>query len=97
MMRGRIIENIAAQTLRANGNKLYFHEFIANDGDKEKKYEVAFLIVKKKKICPIEVKPSSYKHHKSFDMLAEKTGSAGGKTHTIYKNPDRDGEVVCLS
>ena len=38
----------------------------------EKKYEIDFMIVKKKKICPIEVKSSNYMSHKSFDYLLQK-------------------------
>ena len=30
------------------------------------------MAVKKKKICPIEVKSSGYKSHKSFDYLIKK-------------------------
>ena len=71
---GMIIENMVAQMLRAKGYDLYFHEFMAqaDDAVKEKKYEIDFLIVKKRKICPIEVKSSSYKKHKSFDMFSKK-------------------------
>ena len=39
---------------------------------KEKKYEIDFITVKNKKICPIEVKSSGYTSHKSFDYLVEK-------------------------
>ncbi len=35
-------------------------------------YEIDFMIVKKKKICPIEVKSSNYMSHKSFDYLLQK-------------------------
>ncbi len=38
----------------------------------KKKYEIDFMIVKKKKICPIEVKSSNYMSHKSFDYLIQK-------------------------
>ena len=71
---GMIIENMVAQMLRAKGYDLYFHEFImqAENAMKEKKYEIDFLIVKNRKICPIEVKSSSYKKHKSFDMFSKK-------------------------
>lgn len=71
---GMIIENVVAQMLRARGYDLYFHEFMqcAEGTDKEKKYEIDFLIVKKRKVCPIEVKSSSYKNHKSFDLFSKK-------------------------
>lgn len=71
---GMILENMVAQMLRAAGHGLYFHEYLyAPEGtEKEKKYEIDFITVKKKKICPIEVKSSSYKSHKSFDYLIKK-------------------------
>mgnify|MGYP003292358363 CR=1 FL=1 len=71
---GMIIENVVAQMLKATGHELYFHEFIykPNESEKEKKYEIDFITVKKKKICPIEVKSSNYKSHKSFDYLVKK-------------------------
>lgn len=71
---GMIIENVVAQMLKTTGHELYFHEFMykPNESEKEKKYEIDFITVKKKKICPIEVKSSNYKSHKSFDYLVKK-------------------------
>lgn len=71
---GMLLENMVAQMLRANGYSLYFHEFWdrLEEEEKGKKYEIDFLIVKKKKVCPIEVKSSGYKRHKSFDRFAQK-------------------------
>lgn len=71
---GMIVENIVAQMLRVRGYDLYFHEFKYCSGEavKESKYEIDFLLVKKKKICPIEVKSSNYKKHTSFDMFKQK-------------------------
>lgn len=71
---GMLLENIVAQILKVNGYGLYFHEFMfqTEGNEKEKKYEIDFLLVKNKKICPIEVKSSSYKTHKSFDLFVKK-------------------------
>lgn len=71
---GMIIENMVAQMLRMSGHDLYFHEYMymPESSSKEKKYEIDFMIVKKKKICPIEVKASGYTSHKSFDYLIKK-------------------------
>lgn len=71
---GMILENMVAQMLRASGHELYFHEYLykPEENEKEKKYEIDFMTVKKKKICPIEVKSSGYKSHKSFDYLVKK-------------------------
>ena len=71
---GMIFENVVAQMLRASGRELYFHEYkySAEDGIKEKKYEIDFLLLRNKKICPVEVKSSDYKSHKSFDYFIKK-------------------------
>lgn len=71
---GMIIENMVAQMLKAAGHELYFHEYLytPEDSVREKKYEIDFMTVKKKKICPIEVKSSGYMSHKSFDYLTKK-------------------------
>ncbi len=51
-----------------------FEEYLfkPKENEREKKYEIDFITVKKKKICPIEVKSSNYKSHKSFDYLIQK-------------------------
>lgn len=69
-----IIENMVAQMLKASGHDLYFHKYryTPSDESNEKKYEIDFLTVKNKKICPIEVKSSSYTSHKSFDYFVKK-------------------------
>ena len=71
---GMIFENMVAQMLRASGHDLYFHEYLytPEESHTEKRYEIDFLTVKKKKICPIEVKSSGYRSHKSFDYLIKK-------------------------
>lgn len=71
---GMVIENIVAQMLKVSGHELYFHEYLytPEDSVREKKYEIDFMTVKKKKICPIEVKSSGYMSHKSFDYLTKK-------------------------
>ena len=71
---GMILENMVAQMLRASGHDLYFHGYLyrPEGSSREKKYEIDFMTVKKKKICPIEVKSSGYTSHKSFDYLIRK-------------------------
>ena len=88
---GMIMENAVAQILRANGHKLYFHEYMyqAKDSAHEKKYEIDFVIVKKKKICPIEVKSAGYKTHKSFDCLKEKYQMKMEERYIIYSKDYR--------
>mgnify|MGYP002509428597 CR=1 FL=1 len=69
---GMILENMVGQMLRANGYSLYFHEFQCLEEEKVKRYEIDYLIVRKRKVCPIEVKSSGYKAHKSLDCFIEK-------------------------
>ena len=71
---GMVFENVVAQMLRASGNDLFFHEYkyTPEGTDKEKKYEVDFLLTKNRKVCPIEVKSSGYSSHKSFDYFIKK-------------------------
>ncbi|HJA67280.1 AAA+ family ATPase [Lachnoclostridium sp. An169] len=83
---GMILENMVAQMLKAAGHDLYFHEYLFRAGDSvaEKKYEIDFLLVRKKKICPIEVKSSNYMSHKSFDYLIEKYQMKMEERYIIY-------------
>ena len=79
---GIIFENMVAQMLRANNHKLYFHEFKC--GTSTKKYEIDFLLVKGKRIAPIEVKSSDYRNHKSFDVFKEKYKLKINDKYIIY-------------
>lgn len=83
---GMIFENIVAQMLKAGGRELFFHEYkyIPEGTETEKKYEIDFLIVKNKKICPIEVKSSGYTSHKSFDYFIEKYPIKVQERYIIY-------------
>lgn len=96
---GMILENMVAQMLRASGQELYFHEYRyqADGQEKEKKYEIDFVTVRKKKICPIEVKSSGYKSHKSFDYLKEKYQLKMQDSYIIYtKDLQYEDEVLYL-
>lgn len=94
---GMILENMAAQMLRASGHGLFFHEFYFQDEGvtKEKKYEIDFLIVTKKKICPIEVKSSGYKVHKSFDQFARKYPIGMQDKYIIYTKDFKYEDGIC--
>ena len=83
---GMILENVVAQMLKARGYELYFHEFMFKPAgnEKEKKYEIDFVIVNNKKICPLEVKSSGYKNHKSLDAFAAKYDLPTGEKYILY-------------
>lgn len=96
---GMIMENIVAQTLRAGGHALYFHEFLYRppEAEHEKKYEVDFLLARKKKICPLEVKSSGYRSHKSLDCFLEKYHLKAEERYIIYtKNFKREGQTLYI-
>lgn len=92
---GILYENVVAQILAANGNKLYFHTFY--DKIQKRNYEVDFLIVKEDKICPVEVKASGYKAHKSLDMFSEKYSKRIKEKILIYtKDLKIQGDTIYL-
>jgi len=96
---GMLMENVVAQMLRTAGHELYFHEFYYNPSDtkNEKKYEIDFMIVRKKKVCPIEVKSSGYKSHKSFDYCIEKYQMKSEERFIIYtKNLKQEEQITYL-
>lgn len=96
---GLIIENMVAQMLKASGHELYFHEFLyqSESSSKKNKYEIDFLTVKNKRICPIEVKPSSYRNHKSFDYFIKKYQLKVNERYVIYtKDLRQEGDITYI-
>jgi predicted AAA+ superfamily ATPase len=94
---GMIMENMVAQMLRASGHMLYFHEFgYRGEGTtQEQKYEIDFLTVKTRKICPIEVKSSGYRVHKSFDCLTQKYPIKIQDKYIIYTKDLKFEDGIC--
>ena len=70
---GYLYENVVAQILAANGNELFYYTFL-NEASRHN-YEIDFLLSRKNKICPIEVKSSNYKTHSSLDAFCKKYSS----------------------
>lgn len=96
---GYIYENVVAQLLRSSGHSLYYYTFkkLTADSDRERFYEIDFLITDKDKICPIEVKSSGYKVHKSLDEFQAKFSSRIRNHYLIYtKDLRKDGDIICL-
>lgn len=96
---GMVMENAVAQMFASNGRSLYFHEFesTAKNGSRARSYEVDFVIVRGKRICPIEVKSSSYRTHRSLDCFTEKYGAKANERYVLYtKNLSRDGQILYL-
>lgn len=92
---GYLYENVVAQTLVANGNELFYHT-IKNEVARHS-YETDFLITRKSKICPIEVKSSNYRTHKSIDAFCEKYSSRILNKYLIYtRDFSKDKDIFCL-
>jgi len=91
---GYIYENLVAQMLRSCGNELFYYTFPTESNHN---YEIDFLLSRGNKLCPIEVKSSGYKTHKSLDAFCEKFSSRVGERYLIYtKDFHKDGETTCL-
>ena len=101
---GYVYENVIAQMLRSAGNELFYYTFKEqiekNNGDNNfltRNYEVDFLLSRKDKICPIEVKSSGYNSHKSLDKFQEKFSSRIKNRYLLYtKDVRKDKDIMCL-
>lgn len=92
---GYLYENVVAQTLAANGDMLFYHT-IANEKTKHN-YEIDFILARKNKVYPIEVKSSNYKTHKSLDVFCDKFSDRILNRYLIYtKDYSKDRETICL-
>ena len=92
---GYLYENVVAQCLAANGNELYYHT-IMNEKSKHN-YEIDFILARKNKIVPVEVKSSGYKTHKSLDVFTEKFSDRILKRYLIYtKDLSKDQDIICV-
>lgn len=92
---GYIYENAVAQILAANGNELFYYTMM-NEVSKHN-YEIDFLLARKNKVCPIEVKSSGYKTHRSLDVFTEKYSSRILNRYLVYtKDFARENDIYCL-
>lgn len=92
---GYLYENIVAQCLASNGNELFYHT-IMNEKSKHN-YEIDFILARKNRIVPIEVKSSGYKTHKSLDVFTEKYSSRILKRYLVYtKDMSKDQDIFCM-
>ncbi len=92
---GYLYENAVAQILAANGNELFYYTMM-NEVSKHN-YEIDFLLARKNKVCPIEVKSSGYKTHRSLDVFTEKYSSRILNRYLVYtKDFARENDIYCL-
>ncbi len=95
---GYVYENVVAQLLQTAGHSLCYYTFKQSEEDnKSNFYEIDFLISRKDKICPIEVKSSGYKSHKSLDKFQEKFSSRISQRYLLYtKDIRKEKDIICL-
>jgi len=91
---GYVYENLVAQMLTAAGNELFYYTF---PDENNHNYEIDFLLSRGNKICPIEVKSSGYKTHKSLDEFCKKYSARIGDRYLVYtKDLRRDGMTTLV-
>lgn len=103
--------NISCFSDKSAKNILYFRDkslslqlkinrlWITQVGDNEhpRWYEIDFLISRQNKICPIEVKSSGYKSHKSLDEFQQKYSSRIQQRYLLYtKDLRKEQDIICL-
>lgn len=100
---GYVYENAIAQMLKSAGNELFYYTFkeeMRKDEEETqtvRNYEIDFLLSRKDKICPIEVKSSGYNSHKSLDKFQEKFSARILNRYLLYtKNLRKDEDIFCL-
>ena len=102
---GYVYENVIAQMLKSAGNELFYYtfkeEFTKDDDNCGNKlirtYEIDFLLYRKDKICPVEVKSSGYNSHKSMDKFYEKFSERISHRYLLYtKDLRKDKDIICL-
>lgn len=92
---GYLYENAVAQILTANGNALFYHTFM-NESTR-RNYEIDFILARKNKVCPIEVKSFGYKTHASLDAFSRKFSDRILDKYLIYtKDFAKDEDIFCL-
>lgn len=96
---GYVFENVVAQQLVSAGHSLYYYTFKEqrDAGAEPRRYEIDFLIASGHKICPIEVKSSGYKSHKSLDLFSQKFSSRIKTRYLLYtKDIRKEQDIICL-
>jgi predicted AAA+ superfamily ATPase len=92
---GYVYENVISQMLKAKGDELFYHTFPSKTSNHN--YEIDFLISRKNKICPIEVKSSNYKNHKSLDVFTLKYSAQILNRYIVYtKEYRKDSDIFCV-
>ncbi|MCM1039526.1 MAG: AAA family ATPase [Ruminococcus sp.] len=92
---GYVYENVVAQMLKASGNELFYYTMPSETSNHY--YEIDFIISKRDKISPIEVKSAGYKTHKSLDVFSDKFSNHIRDKYLVYtKDLKKDKELFMI-
>ncbi len=92
---GYLYENMVAQMLKTAGNELFYYTFPKETSNHN--YEIDFLLARKNKICPLEVKSSGYKTHASLDAFQDKFSFRIWRRYLIYtRDVRKEKDILCL-
>lgn len=92
---GYVYENAVAQLLASKGDELYYYTFL--NEKTRRNYEIDFLLARRHKICPIEVKSSGYKTHASLDAFSKKFSSQILQRYLLYtKDLRKEEDILCM-
>ena len=80
---GMILENAVSQALRTSGHRLFFYSRVDPD-NRQNNIEIDFLIIRKNKVSPIEVKSASHRYHVSLDKFNLKFSETVGESYIVY-------------
>lgn len=60
-------------------------------------YEIDFILARKNKIVPLEVKSSGYRTHKSLDVFTEKFSNRISERYLVYtKDMSKEQDIFCI-
>lgn len=92
---GYIYKNAVAQILIARGYNLFYYTMPRETSNHL--YEIDFLLTDGSKICPIEVKCSDYRTHKSLDVFCDKFSHRIKERYVIHtKDYRRENGITYL-
>ena len=93
---GMLVENMVAQSLRANGHAAFFYKE-TNKESRKVTMEIDFLIRRGRKVVPVEVKSGGNKSVKSLIKIKEKFGKRIGDGIVLHHGEiKREDDVICL-
>ena len=91
---GMFVENAVAQTFASQNRELFFYSRSSRT-DRAETMEVDFLLQKGFKVCPVEVKSSSYRTHASLDRFVAKFARQLGSKYVICRGDcEFDGDGI---